>query len=220
MLNSGSAGAFNEILFTGFKRFRAWADVPPLFGASNAARDHAQIAKKLDEYNAYTESHGTKTYTFENVAHSLGVSGNKNMLNWSSHLGQKYEHTDVEYSHLGGSYPSNEIHEQSKSLFKRVKTKYIGVEGDTVYMGMPPLRNLGIGMIGNNPDAVPNKANVSFLDAHTKANQNINNLKFVYDLNNKSDKDNKSYTENILIKTYPRSNGVRHFIEIKDGNKE
>ncbi|MFU2089804.1 hemagglutinin repeat-containing protein [Avibacterium avium] len=68
ILNRGSAGILNEVLFTGFERFRAWANIPSLFGASNATRDHAQIAKKLDEYNAYAKSHGAKTYTFENVA--------------------------------------------------------------------------------------------------------------------------------------------------------
>ncbi|MBF4102274.1 hypothetical protein INT80_02310 [Gallibacterium anatis] len=36
-------------------------------------------------------------------------------------------------------------------------------------------------MIGNNPNATPNRAELSILEAHSKANQNINNLKFVYD---------------------------------------
>lgn len=145
ILNRGSAGILNEFLFTGFERFRAWANMPSLFGASNETRDHAQIAKKLDEYNAYAKSQGAKTYTSENVAHSLGVSGNKNMLNWSAHLGQKYEHTDVEYLHLGGSYPSSEIDKQSRGLFKAVKTQYLGVEGDVVYEGIPILRNFRVG---------------------------------------------------------------------------
>ncbi|KGQ71295.1 hypothetical protein A1D23_03260 [Chelonobacter oris] len=210
ILNRGSTGVINEFLFTGFERFRAWADVPSIFGASNATRDHAQIAKKLDEYNAYAESHGAKTYTFENVAHSLGVSGNKNMLNWSSYLGQKYKHTDVEYFQLGGLYPSREIHEDSNELFNSVRTKYLGVEGDTVYMGMPFLRLLGIGMIGNNPNATPNKENISFLEAHSEANQNINNLPYVYTRDEDGERSKKwNETEGILKKTY--SNGIRKF---------
>ncbi|WP_077315918.1 hemagglutinin repeat-containing protein, partial [Basilea psittacipulmonis] len=84
ILNRGSAGILSEFLFTGFERFRAWANMPAIFGASNATRDHAQIAKKLDEYNAYARLHGEPEYTLKNVAHSLGVSGNKNMLNWSA----------------------------------------------------------------------------------------------------------------------------------------
>ena len=48
ILNRGSAGTVNEFLFTGFERFRSWANIPAVFGASNATRDHAQINKKLD----------------------------------------------------------------------------------------------------------------------------------------------------------------------------
>ncbi|POY45256.1 hypothetical protein C3007_01385 [Avibacterium gallinarum] len=209
ILNRGSAGVLNEVLFTGFERFRAWANMPSLFGASNATRDHAQIAKKLDEYNAYAKSQGAKTYTFENVAHSLGVSGNKNMLNWSAHLGQKYEHTDVEYLHLGGSYPSSEVDKQSRELFKGVKTQYLGVERDVVYEGIPILRNLGLGMIGNNPNATPNRAKTSILEAHSEANQNINNLKFVYDKNNKESLKKWQNTLDILNKTH--KDGIREF---------
>ncbi|WP_410683511.1 two-partner secretion domain-containing protein [Avibacterium paragallinarum] len=209
ILNRGSAGILNEFLFTGFERFRAWANMPSLFGASNATRDHAQIAKKLDEYNAYAKSQGAKTYTFENVAHSLGVSGNKNMLNWSAYLGQKYEHTDVEYLHLGGSYPSSEVDKQSRELFKGVKTQYLGVERDVVYGGIPILRTLGLGMIGNNPNATPNRAKTSILEAHSEANQNINNLKFVYDKNNKESLKKWQNTLDILNKTH--KDGIREF---------
>ncbi|VTR49872.1 heme utilization or adhesion protein [Actinobacillus pleuropneumoniae] len=34
ILNRGSAGMINEFLFTGFERFRAWANMPAVFGAS------------------------------------------------------------------------------------------------------------------------------------------------------------------------------------------
>ncbi|MBE2897082.1 hypothetical protein HPC38_09385 [Pasteurellaceae bacterium HPA106] len=115
---------------------------------------------------------------------------------------------------LSGSYPSNEIHEQSKALFKRVRTKYIGVEGDAVYSGMPFLRTLGIGMIGNNPNAVPNKAQISILEAHSEANQNINNLNFIYDKNNKDSAGEWRNTLDILNKIH--QNGIRSFNVIEE----
>lgn len=58
ILNHGSAGYVNEVLFTVFERFRAWANMPSVFGASNATRDHAQINKKLEEYNVHRISEG------------------------------------------------------------------------------------------------------------------------------------------------------------------
>ncbi|MFD0966816.1 hypothetical protein ACFQ02_08220 [Seminibacterium arietis] len=73
ILNRGSAGYVNEFIFTGFERFRAWANLPSIFGASNATRDHAQINKKLEEYNAHRISEGKAAITANNVAHSLGV---------------------------------------------------------------------------------------------------------------------------------------------------
>lgn len=74
-----------------FKRLKAGLDLdmPSIFGASNATRDHAQINKKLDEYNAHQIAQGKKPINANNVAHSLGVSGNKNMLNWSEYVGNK-----------------------------------------------------------------------------------------------------------------------------------
>lgn len=73
----------------------------------------------------------------------------------------------------GGSYPSEGISHQAKGLFKDVKTEYHGVEGDFVYSG------IGGWFIGNNPNAKSIKR-LSFGEAHSKANQNINNLKYVY----------------------------------------
>ena len=48
ILNRGSTNYLNEFIFTVFERFRAWANLPSVFGASNATRDHAQINKKLN----------------------------------------------------------------------------------------------------------------------------------------------------------------------------
>ncbi|WP_407706950.1 hypothetical protein [Actinobacillus porcinus] len=101
---AANAGFVNEFIFADFERFRAWINMPAIFGASNATRDHAQIAKKLDEYNAYAKLNGNKEVPLFNVAHSLGVSGNKNMLNWSKYMNQSYNNTKVTYWHLGGSY--------------------------------------------------------------------------------------------------------------------
>ncbi|MDD7544323.1 hemagglutinin repeat-containing protein, partial [Actinobacillus porcinus] len=104
ILNRGSAGFVNEFIFAGFERFRAWINMPAIFGASNATRDHAQIAKKLDEYNAHAKLNGNKEVPLFNVAHSLAVSENKNMLNWSEYMNQSYNNTKVTYWNLGGSY--------------------------------------------------------------------------------------------------------------------
>ncbi|MBF4102275.1 heme transporter CcmA [Gallibacterium anatis] len=74
---------------------------------------------------------------------------------------------------------------------------------------MPFLRNLGVGMIGNNPNAVSNTSNLSILEAHSDANQNINNLKFVYDENDKDSVKKWIDTLDILNKTH--QNGIRKF---------
>lgn len=197
--NRGSARIANEFIFTVFERFRAWADKPAIFGASNATRDKAQIMHKINEYNQNALKDGGKTVDVNAVAHSLGVSGDKNMLNWAAHLGQDYKHTKINFLHLGGSYPSEEIDQQAKSLFRNVNTEYIGVDGDWVYKGI-----FG-SFIGNNPNATPaNK--LGFLKAHSDANQNINNLRFVEDditkINDKS---------NVLKNIYQKTNGERIF---------
>lgn len=96
-------------------------------------------------------------------------------------MNQSYNNTKVTYWHLGGSYPSAEIDQQAKGLFKEVDTQYHGVKGDTVYSGV-----LGY-FIGNNPNATQVEG-LSFGKAHSDANQNINNLKYIY-----NDRDEKSY---------------------------
>ncbi|THA45943.1 hypothetical protein E5418_09330, partial [Histophilus somni] len=60
-----------------------------------------------------------------------------------------------------------------------------------------------------------NKANLSFLDAHSEANQNINNLKFVYKSEENGTKTKEWLTiEDMLKKTYPE--GIRKFNEINE----
>lgn len=199
ILNRGSAGYWNEFLYAGFERFRAWVNMPTVFGASNATKDHAQIAKKLDEYNAYAAVNGKPQYKLQDTAHSLGVSENKNMLNWSNYLNQDYKNTELDYLHAAGSYPSEEIDRQAKDIFAGVTTRYIGVDGDRVYSGI-----LGGYLIGNNKNAMPNNG-ISGLEAHSEANQNINNLKYVYDVRNETQKIIKENTENLIKMIYPNT---------------
>ena len=199
ILNRGSTNYLNEFIFTGFERFRAWANLPSVFGASNATRDHAQITKKLNEYNAHRIAQGKEAITANNVAHSLGVSGNKNMLNWSEYVGNRYDNTKVNFLHLGGSYPSEGVDKQAKRLFGSVNTEYHGVKGDVVYSGLGGL------FIGNNPNAKQVEG-LSFGQAHSEANQNIRNIKYIEtDLNEIQKK------EKLLRSFYPYTKGVRKF---------
>ena len=206
--NRGSAGLVNEFLFTGFERFRAWANVPAIFGASNATRDKVQILNKIEEYNTQAVKDGKRTYNIEALSHSLGVSGDKNMLNWSAHLGQKYPNTVIKFSHLGGSYPSEGISNQAKGLFKDVKTEYHGVEGDFVYSG------IGGWFIGNNPNAKSASKKLSFSEKHSVGNYNINNLKYIYKTDENGMKDEGWYkSDDILRKLH--FHGERKFNEVK-----
>lgn len=182
-----------------FKRLKAGLDLdmPSIFGASNATRDHAQINRKLDEYNAHQIAQGKMPINANNVAHSLGVSGNKNMLNWSEYVGNEYKNTQINFSHLGGSYPSAEIDKQAKELFSGVNTEYHGAKGDFVYSG------IGGWFIGNNPNA-RQVGGLSFGQAHSEANQNINNLKYVYKFEKDGSKEEKWKKTNVVIqKIYP-----------------
>lgn len=211
ILNRGSAGVVNEFIFTGFERFRAWANLPGIFGASNATRDHAQINKKLDEYNVHQIAQGKAPINANSVAHSLGVSGNKNMLNWSEYIGNEYKNTKINFLHLGGSYPSAEIDKQAKERFGSVNTEYHGVKGDFVYSG---LRGL---FIGNNPNA-KQVERLGLGEAHSEANQNINNLKYVYDKKDNKERKQWEKAEDTLNKVYPNS-GIREFNKVNEVNK-
>ncbi|NYA28200.1 hypothetical protein [Haemophilus haemolyticus] len=209
--NRGIAGLVNEFLFTGFERFRAWANVPAIFGASNATRDKVQILNKIEEYNTQAVKDGKRTYNIEALSHSLGVSGDKNMLNWSAHLGQKYPNTVIKFSHLGGSYPSEGISNQAKGLFKDVKTEYHGVEGDFVYSG------IGGWFIGNNPNAKSASKKLSFSEKHSVGNYNINNLKYIYNLDNKEERNKWNREVNLLNKIH--FNGIREFNKVSEVRK-
>ncbi|SCX75921.1 hypothetical protein [Basfia succiniciproducens] len=208
ILNRGSAGYWNEFLYAGFERFRAWVNMPTVFGASNATKDHAQIAKKLDEYNAYAAANGKPQYKLQDTAHSLGVSENKNMLNWSNYLNQDYKNTELDYLHAAGSYPSEEIDRQAKDIFAGVTTRYIGVDGDRVYSGI-----LGGYLIGNNRNATQVKG-LSFSKVHSEANYNINNLGFVFDLNKEESIKKEKETKIILRTIYPDTDGNRRFNKV------
>ena len=211
ILNRGSTNYLNEFIFTGFERFRAWANLPSVFGASNATRDHAQITKKLNEYNAHRIAQGKEAISANNVAHSLGVSGNKNMLNWSEYVGNRYDNTKVNFLHLGGSYPSEGVDKQAKRLFGSVNTEYHGVKGDVVYSGLGGL------FIGNNPNAKQVEG-LSFGQAHSEANQNINNLKYIYKIDDEKKIVEWEKTKDVLNKIYPSSR-LREFNKVNEVNK-
>ena len=211
ILNRGSTNYLNEFIFTGFERFRAWANLPSVFGASNATRDHAQITKKLNEYNAHRIAQGKEAISANNVAHSLGVSGNKNMLNWSEYVGNRYDNTKVNFLHLGGSYPSEGVDKQAKQLFGGVNTEYHGVKGDVVYSGLGGL------FIGNNPNAKQVEG-LSFGQAHSEANQNINNLKYIYKIDDEKKIVEWEKTKDVLNKVYPSSR-LREFNKANEVNK-
>ena len=211
ILNRGSTNYLNEFIFTVFERFRAGANLPSVFGASNATRDHAQITKKLNEYNAHRISQGKEPISANNVAHSLGVSGNKNMLNWSEYVGNRYDNTKVNFLHLGGSYPSEGVDKQAKQLFGDVNTEYHGVKGDAVYSGLGGL------FIGNNPNAKQVEG-LSFGQAHSEANQNINNLKYIYKIDDEKKIVEWEKTKDVLNKVYPSSR-LREFNKVNEVNK-
>ncbi|WP_080567411.1 hypothetical protein [Haemophilus quentini] len=198
-------------MFIGFERFRAWANVPAIFGALNATRDKVQILNKIEEYNTQAVKDGKRTYNIEALSHSLGVSGDKNMLNWSAHLGQKYPNTVIKFSHLGGSYPSEGISNQAKGLFKDVKTEYHGVEGDFVYSG------IGGWFIGNNPNAKSASKKLSFSEKHSVGNYNINNLKYIYNLDNKEERNKWNREVDLLNKIH--FNGIREFNKVSEVRK-
>lgn len=109
---------------------------------------------------------------------------------------------------MGGSYPSAEIDKQAKGLFNGVNTEYHGTKGDFVYSG------IGGWFIGNNPNA-RQVGGLSFGQAHSEANQNINNLKYVYKLEENGNKE-KKWTDvyEMLKNTYP--NGVRKFNKLSE----
>ncbi|UKH16478.1 heme transporter CcmA [Actinobacillus pleuropneumoniae] len=62
---------------------------------------------------------------------------------------------------------------------------------------------MGSLFIGNNPNAKQVKG-LGFSEAHSEANQNINNLKYIYELKNNGHKEEKWIkTEKIIQGIYP-----------------
>ncbi|THA81979.1 hypothetical protein E6A58_11865, partial [Histophilus somni] len=86
---------------------------------------------------------------------------------------------------------------QAKGLFGDVNTEYHGVKGDWVYKGLGGL------FIGNNPNAKQVEG-LGFGKAHSDANQNINNLKYVYKFEKDGSKEEKwKKTNEVIQKVYP-----------------
>ncbi|ODQ37943.1 hypothetical protein BHC25_06400 [Mannheimia haemolytica] len=85
------------------------------------------------------------------------------------------------------------------------------MKGDVVYSGFGGL------FIGNNPNA-KQVAGLSFGQAHSEANQNINNLKYVYDKKDNKERKQWEKAEDTLNKVYPNS-GIREFNKVNEVNK-
>ena len=86
------------------------------------------------------------------------------------------------------------------------------MDGDKVYSGI-----LGGHFIGNKKNATQVKG-LSFSEAHSDANQNINNLKYIYRIDNKEEKEKWERTKDALNRVYPNS-GVRGFNKVNEVSK-
>lgn len=180
-----------------------------------ATRDKVQLLSKIDEYNAYALENGKRTIDLNSIAHSLGVSGDKNALNWARYLDKDFKSSRIQFTHLAGSYSSNEIDTEARKLFKDVQTKYIGVDNDAVYRGLPFLRSIGFGLIGNNDKPIKGNG-IGMEVAHSQANQNVYNLNLAHG-NDKKGTEEKNKARNVLDQVYPHNReGIFNIIPYKD----
>ncbi|WP_439328285.1 hemagglutinin repeat-containing protein, partial [Lonepinella sp. BR2357] len=95
-------GVAEEVTYTIFERLRAGANLPSLFGASNASRDQVTIWDKLNQYN---QENANDKVNLTHVAHSLGVSSTKNAINWANYQHTNLKETKANLTALGTSYP-------------------------------------------------------------------------------------------------------------------
>ena len=176
-----------ELTFTVFERMRAGMNLPSIFGASNASRDQAKIWSLLDEYN---KRHPKEQVELTHFAHSLGVSGMVNAMNWAKHKGIDLSHTKINGNTVGTSYPmtNNTIVsnlslgrinkgyvEKADELFKGGEIKYSVSPRDLVGTGInlpfvPGKFSIGI---GNTDTTGDNYSGIPLIDmfrgAHNKA---------------------------------------------------
>ena len=164
-----------ELTFTVFERMRAGMNLPSIFGASNASRDQAKIWSLLDEYN---KRHPKEQVELTHFAHSLGVSGMVNAMNWAKHKNIDLSHTKLNGNTVGTSYPmTNETiggmlslghyeqgyKEKAEELFNGGNVSYAVAPRDIVGTGInlpfvPGKFSIGIGntnTTGNNTSGIP-----------------------------------------------------------------
>ena len=176
-----------ELTFTVFERMRAGMNLPSIFGASNASRDQAKIWSLLDEYN---KRHPKEQVELTHFAHSLGVSGMVNAMNWAKHKNIDLSHTKLNGNTVGTSYPmTNETiggmlslghyeqgyKEKAEELFNGGNVSYAVAPRDIVGTGInlpfvPGKFSIGIGntnTTGNNTSGIP--LIDMFRGAHNKA---------------------------------------------------
>ena len=77
----------------------------------------------------------------------------------------------------------------------------------------------GIGgwFIGNNPNAKSASKKLSFSEKHSVGNYNINNLKYIYNLDNKEERNKWNRQVDLLNKIH--FNGIREFNKVSDVRK-
>ena len=176
-----------ELSFTAFERIRAGINLPTIFGASNASRDQAKIWSLLDEYN---KRHPKDQVELTHFAHSLGVSGMVNAMNWAKHKNIDLSHTKLNGNTVGTSYPmTNETiggmlslghyeqgyKEKAEELFNGGNVSYAVAPRDIVGTGInlpfvPGKFSIGI---GNTDTTGDNYSGIPLIDmfrgAHNKA---------------------------------------------------
>ncbi|MDG2915359.1 hemagglutinin repeat-containing protein [Bisgaard Taxon 10/6] len=126
LVRKAYAGVAEELTYAVFERIRAGLDLPMIFGASNASRDQATIWDKLNQYNQVNPA---DQVNLTHVAHSLGVSGTKNAMNWANSQGMNFNHLNANLTALGTSYPVNSdietgYFDTATGLFGKTKLDY------------------------------------------------------------------------------------------------
>lgn len=176
-----------ELSFTAFERIRAGINLPTIFGASNASRDQAKIWSLLDEYN---KRHPKDQVELTHFAHSLGVSGMVNAMNWAKHKNIDLSHTKLNGNTVGTSYPMTNktiggmlslghyeqgYKEKAEELFNGGNVSYAVAPRDIVGTGInlpfvPGKFSIGI---GNTDTTGDNYSGIPLIDmfrgAHNKA---------------------------------------------------
>ncbi|ABR74374.1 hypothetical protein CBG46_00170 [Actinobacillus succinogenes] len=126
LVRKAYAGVAEELTYAVFERIRAGLDLPMIFGASNASRDQATIWDKLNQYNQVNPA---DQVNLTHVAHSLGVSGTKNAMNWANLQDMNFNHLTANLTALGTSYPiTSDIEtgyfDTATGLFGKTKLDY------------------------------------------------------------------------------------------------